>query len=383
MQQSSLAFATPRVGSRDLREGVLVAGKYRIEKLIARGGMGLVFRASQPMISRSVALKVVRPELLSHPDAAEKLLTEACVLSQFQNDHVCRILDAGRLEDGAPYLVLEYLDGTDLRVLLNRERRIEPARAVDWMMDLLEALAESHSLGIVHRDVKPENLVLARTPSGDSVKLLDFGICSAPNVKGADERKFGEDYGIGSPHYMAPEQISSPDASDHRIDIWSVGVVLFELLSGEPPFEGDSAMSICAQVLAREPTSLTQLVPTLPTGLAEIVNRCLSKEPSKRYADVIELATALAPYGTLAAREALPRIRRTLSSTPPAAREDEPIDLTEPTPPSTAGPASRRARSALGDVSAAVMASVLNTRAGAAVQKPLARLLTSNRKESS
>jgi serine/threonine-protein kinase len=376
-QQQQLATLTPRVGARDLREGVLVSGKYRIEKLIARGGMGLVYRASQPMIARRVALKVVRPELLSHPDAADKLINEACVMGQFQNDHVCRILDAGRLEDGAPYLVLEYLDGTDLRVLLNRENRIEPRRAVDWMMGLLEALAEAHALGIVHRDVKPENLVLAQTPSGESVKLLDFGICFARHVPGADERRFSAGNSVGSPHYMAPEQISSPDSSDHRIDIWSVGVVLFELLSGEPPFEGDSAMSICAQVLAREPVALTQLVPSLPAGLAQIVARCLSKEPDQRYADVLELAEALAPYATDGASEALPRIRRTLSYTPPAS-----IDTAKQTQPSS-GPASQRARAAIGEVSAAVMAGVLGTRAGAAVPKPLPHLLTSHGKEPS
>jgi serine/threonine protein kinase len=378
MQQQQLPTITPRVGARDLREGVLVSGKYRIEKLIARGGMGLVYRASQPMIARRVALKVVRPELLSHPDAAEKLINEACVLGQFQNDHVCRILDAGRLEDGAPYLVLEYLDGTDLRVLLNRENRIEPRRAVDWMMDLLEALAEAHALGIVHRDVKPENLVLAQTPSGESVKLLDFGICFARHVPGADERRLSEGNSVGSPHYMAPEQISSPDSSDHRIDIWSVGVVLFELLSGEPPFEGDNAMSICAQVLAREPVALTQLVPSLPAGLAQVVARCLSKEPDQRHADVLELAEALAPYATDGASEALPRIRRTLSYAPPA-----PMDAAKPMTPSGAGPASQRARAAIGEVSAAVMAGVLGTRAGAAVQKPLPHLSTSHGKEPS
>ncbi len=345
--QQQLATITPRIGSRDLREGVLVSGKYRIEKLIARGGMGLVYRASQPMIARRVALKVVRPELLSHPDAADKLINEACVLGQFQNDHVCRILDAGRLEDGAPYLVLEYLDGTDLRVLLNREKRIEPRRAVDWMMGLLEALAEAHALGIVHRDVKPENLVLAQTPSGESVKLLDFGICFAPHVPGADERRVSEDYGVGSPHYMAPEQISSPDSSDHRIDIWSVGVVLFELLSGEAPFEGDSAMSICAQVLAREPVALTQLVPTFA-----------SRPGADRGALHVQ-GTRKALRGRRRTRRGARalRHRRRKRSTPAysshselsasSAREEEEIELTEPTAPSSIGPASRRARSAL------------------------------------
>ena len=379
--QQSLAAGTPRIGARDLREGVLVAGKYRIDQLIARGGMGLVFRAVQPSIARSVALKVVRPELLSHPDASENLLTEARVLGRFQNDHVCRILDAGRLDDGAPYLVLEYVDGTDLRVQLNREKRIEPTRAVGWVMDLLEALAEAHALGIVHRDVKPENLVLGETPNGSCVKLLDFGICSAPHVPGAAQRRFAADYGVGSPHYMAPEQISSPDAGDHRIDIWSVGVVLFELLSGQPPFEGDTAISICAQVLAREPVALTELVPNLPAGLARIVQRCLSKEPDQRYANVEELATALAPYASPAAREALPRIRRTSSSG--ATVLDASHGAGDRPPISTAGPASRRARAALGELSPGAMASVLGSRSGAPGHPSQSRRSASNRKESS
>ena len=302
-------------------EGTLIAGKYRIEKLIARGGMGVLYRAWQPLIARNVAIKIVRPELMTRTDAPARFLREARVLAQLRTEHVCKVLDAGALDDGLPYMVLEYLEGDDLRNVLNATGRFEIPRAVDLVLQVTQALAEAHALGIVHRDVKPENLFLLHDVSGmERIKLLDFGICqTASNAARIRMPQQADDYGLGSPHYMAPEQISAPHAFDPRLDIWSLGVVLYELISGDPPFDGADVTAICAQVLGREPASLREVRADLPRGLEHVVARCLSKSPQDRYADVAELALALAPYGSAAARESSARVGLTLHARPVSA----------------------------------------------------------------
>jgi eukaryotic-like serine/threonine-protein kinase len=375
-------------------EGTLIAGKYRIEKLIARGGMGVLYRAWQPLIARNVAIKIVRPELMTRSDAPARFLREARVLAQLRTDHVCKVLDAGALDDGLPYMVLEYLDGDDLRNVLNAKGRFAVPRAVDLILQVAEALAEAHALGIVHRDVKPENLFLLNDVSGaERIKLLDFGICQTEsNAARLRTPQQADDYGLGSPHYMAPEQISAPHAFDPRIDIWSLAVVLYELISGDPPFDGDDVTAICAQVLGREPASLREVCTDLPQGLEHVVARCLSKSPDGRYADVAELALALAPYGSAAAGESSARVGRTLHlphavPQPPVAPAESvqygpalEVASAPPALPSNVVPISRtrRKRKAVGKrVSAVLVAgAVLGTVAGTqVVDQPMAREL--------
>ena len=319
----------------EVGEGTLIAGKYRIEALIARGGMGVLYRAWQPLIARNVAIKIVRPELMTRSDAPARFLREARVLAQLQTDHVCRVLDAGALDDGLPYMVLEYLEGDDLRNVLNASGRFEVRRAVDLVLQVAEALAEAHAMGIVHRDIKPENLFLSHDASGaESIKLLDFGICQTESNAARARSSQSEEFGLGSPHYMAPEQISAPDAYDPRLDVWSLGVVLYELISGDPPFDGDDITSICAQVLGREPESLRKVRKDIPAGLEHVVARCLAKESSERYADVAELSLALAAYGSAAAASSTLRVCRTLQARPgravPVLPEMETEYITEP-----------------------------------------------------
>jgi serine/threonine-protein kinase len=359
--------------------------------------MGVLYRAWQPLIARNVAIKIVRPELMTRSDAPARFLREARVLAQLRTEHVCRVLDAGALEDGLPYMVLEYLEGDDLRTVLNGAGRFAVPRAVDLILQVAQALAEAHALGIVHRDVKPENLFLLRDVSGaEQLKLLDFGICQTEsNAARLRTPQQADDYGLGSPHYMAPEQISAPHAFDPRIDIWSLGVVLYELISGDPPFDGEDVTAICAQVLGREPASLREICAELPRGLEHVVARCLSKSPEGRYADVAELALALAPYGSAAASEASARVHRTLQLHPiPAAPVTPPVETVEtrdgpalevasaPALPSNVVPISRtrRKRKAVAKhVSAALVAgAVLGTVAGTqVVDQPMARELVS------
>jgi serine/threonine protein kinase len=371
-------------------EGTLIAGKYRIEKLIARGGMGVLYRAWQPLIARNVAIKIVRPELMTRSDAPARFLREARVLAQLRTDHVCKVLDAGALDDGLPYMVLEYLEGDDLRNVLNATGRFAVPRAVDLILQVAEALAEAHALGIVHRDVKPENLFLVHDVSGaERIKLLDFGICQTEsNAARLRTPQQADDYGLGSPHYMAPEQISAPHAFDPRLDIWSLGVVLYELISGDPPFDGDDVTAICAQVLGREPASLREVCADLPAGLEHVVARCLAKSPEGRYADVAELALALAPYGSAAAGETSVRVGRTLHvphAVPEVPVVPEPLQYgpalevaSAPALPSNVVPISRtrRKRKAVAKrVSAALVAgAVIGTVAGVQViDQPVAR----------
>jgi eukaryotic-like serine/threonine-protein kinase len=377
-------------------EGTLIAGKYRIERLIARGGMGVLYRAWQPLIARNVAIKIVRPELMTRSDAPARFLREARVLAQLRNEHVCKVLDAGALDDGLPYMVLEYLEGDDLRNVLNVTGRFAVPRAVDLILQVAQALAEAHALGIVHRDVKPENLFLLRDASGaEQIKLLDFGICQTEsNAARVRAPQQADDYGLGSPHYMAPEQISAPHAFDPRIDIWSLGVVLYELISGDPPFDGEDVTAICAQVLGREPASLRESRADLPDGLEHVVARCLSKSPEGRYENVAELALALAPYGSAAANESSARVGRTLQARPVSAvplrppeesHDGPPLEVASapaPSLPSNVVPISRtrRKRKAVAKrVSAALVAgAVLGTVAGTqVVDEPMTRDLMS------
>jgi serine/threonine-protein kinase len=293
----------------------MIAGKYRIERLVASGGMGLVYRAWQPLLDRRVALKIVRPELLQHDHMEARFLTEARVLAKLETEHVCRVLDGGKLDDGAPYMVLEYLDGADLRTVLNDAGCLEIPRCVDLVLQLLEPLAEMHAMGMVHRDIKPENLFVTRTKGrSECIKLLDFGICGTRSDFEAEAQ--AEEI-LGSPQYMPPEQLATPCVLDERGDIWSVGVVLYELVTGQVPFDGESLPAIYGQILARPTPDLRAIRPEAPAELNRVIQRCLAKQPSDRFANVGELAAALAPLGADHNRVSVERVRNTLKPPSP------------------------------------------------------------------
>lgn len=308
-------------------EGATIGGKYRLDSLIAEGGMGLVYKGWHLVLDHAVAVKVVRPELAHRADAVSRFLNEARAIAQLRGEHVARVLDSGCIKDGPPYMVLEFLDGADLRTVLESSGPLEVQRAIDLILQACEAMAEAHAAGIVHRDIKPENLFLTRQPDGtECIKVLDFGISKRLDVE--SRRSYTQQgQSLGSPHYMAPEQMSAPGQVDARADVWSLGVVLFELISGHVPFDGETVPIVCAQVLCKEPLALSTVRPDVPAELEAAVARCLQKTAANRYGSVGEFAEALAPFASPAGAESLLRIQRLLGV---EVNMEEPIDLVRP-----------------------------------------------------
>ncbi|MEP7119611.1 MAG: protein kinase [Byssovorax sp.] len=294
-----------------LAPGTLIGGKYRVERALGRGGMGVVVLAYDETLGRRVAIKLLRAA--GRGDEA-RFLREARAVARLTSEHVARILEVGALDDGAPFLVMEYASGSDLGRVLHDRGRLPAAIAVDYLLQAGEVLAEAHALGIIHRDLKPSNLFLAARVDGSPlIKVLDFGIAkSMPGVAGnAEETSLtATSATIGSPLYMSPEQLHSARDVDARTDLWSLGAVLHELLTGRPPFEAESAAAVGAKIAAAAPTPLAEGCPDAPGGLAAVVLRCLEKDPDRRFQDLAELAEALAPYATEASRISIDRIVR-------------------------------------------------------------------------
>ncbi len=290
--------------------GQVVAGKYSVDRVIGAGGMGVVVAATHLELNQVVALKFMQPSALANGEASARFLREARAVARLKSEHVGRVLDLGRLDSGAPYIVMEHLDGQDLDRLVATKGPLPVDVATDYLLQALEAVAEAHAVGIVHRDLKPANLFLTHAPGGTPcVKVLDFGVSksfgpeTAASLGRTDARAV-----VGSPLYMAPEQLVSAGTVDPRADIWSLGCTLYQLVSGRTPFEGDSLPRLTANILKSPPRSLRVDRPEIPAGFEEVVGRCLAKEPSQRFRDVADLAEALVPFAPSGAREQVVRI---------------------------------------------------------------------------
>ncbi|HEX6271725.1 MAG TPA: protein kinase [Polyangiaceae bacterium] len=274
------------------KPGHLLAGKYRVDGAIGRGGMGVVAAGHQLSLDRPVAIKFLRQALAG--TARQRFTREAMAIARMQSEHVVRVFDAGE-EDGVPFIVMERLVGNDLAAELGRGP-LRPEVAVSYLREACEAIAEAHSLGIVHRDLKPSNLFIAEGANGRRiVKVLDFGVSkwlgSAPD---GETPLSTADHGlVGTPAYVSPEQLTTPGAVDGRTDLWALGVVLYQCLSGKRPFEVRGIPQLCAAILTAQ---TPELDPNLgvPEALRAIIRRCLRKKPAERYASVDELDAALA-----------------------------------------------------------------------------------------
>jgi serine/threonine-protein kinase len=272
-----------------------VADKYKVEHVLGEGGMGIVVLAKHLELGTRVALKVLRGRGNAGDDA--RFLREAQAVARLESEHVARVLDIARFDDGAPFLVMEYLRGEDLARRLRDHGPIPVADAVGYLLEACEAIAEAHALGIVHRDLKPSNLFSTQRRDGTRlVKVLDFGISKMTRPledAPGDVSLTGATAVIGSASYMSPEQLRNSKSVDARTDIWAIGVVLHELVSAQLPFRADSAAGVGALIATAEPRRLREDLPSAPAGLEAVVLRCLQKDPEARFADLDALVRAL------------------------------------------------------------------------------------------
>src|SRR5580700_7311802 len=275
--------------------GEVLDGKYKIEKLLGEGGMGAVAKATHVLRRAPVALKFMSPAVLSMTGAVERFVNEGVAASQIDSDHVVKIFDVGRMASGAPYLVMEYLEGCDLAQLLEREGPVlATPRAINFTLQILRALQTAHAAGIVHRDMKPSNcFIVTKDGDPDFIKLVDFGISK---VKSADEAPAAHltrtNSALGTPLYMSPEQARSPRDVDHRTDLYSVGAILYEMLAGHTPYSAGSGeyTEILFKIFTTEPESLGHIRPDLPEGLVAVVHRALQRDLDARYPTAVDMA---------------------------------------------------------------------------------------------
>jgi eukaryotic-like serine/threonine-protein kinase len=294
----------------DLAPGHVIGDKYRVERVLGEGGMGYVVAAHHLKLDHRVALKFLKPEALKHPHIVQRFAREARAAAKIRGEHVARVIDVGDLPNGAPFIVMEYLEGEDLAQRLVQRGPLQVDEAVGYLLQACEALAEAHAAGIIHRDLKPPNLFLARTAGRmTKLKVLDFGISKALDESSEGGRNLTSTTMImGTPHYMSPEQLRSSRDVDQRADIWALGVVLFELLTGQTPFDGENATSVITSIVTEEPRPLLELRPDAPPELWLLVLRCLAKQRAERFPGVLDLARALAPFSGDRARDSLARI---------------------------------------------------------------------------
>jgi serine/threonine protein kinase len=288
---------------------MVIAGKYALTHVLGCGGMGLVLAATHLQLERRVAIKFLLPQHLEKPDVVGRFTREARSAAKIQSDHVAHVLDVG-IDDGTPYMVMEYLEGEDLKQLLSRRGPLPVDEVARYVGQACEALTEAHALGIVHRDLKPANLFLAKRPNGRALlKVLDFGISKIMNPATETELTLTS-RAVGSPSYMAPEQLTASRSLDGRADIWALGVVLYELLTRRRPFHGESMPSLVALILKGKYERLDTLRSDLPETLVAAVHRCLEVEPENRFASITELAdvlAAFAPTDSVSAVDGVPR----------------------------------------------------------------------------
>lgn len=266
-----------------------------------------VYAAEHLLLKQRVAVKILLPEAASSDAVVERFSREAQTAARIQSDHVARVIDAGSLANGVPYLVMEYLEGCDLEELLELQKELPIDEVIDYAIQACEALAHAHAIGIVHRDLKPANLFLAcQHGGGNLIKLVDFGISKSTSAK--TQKALTGQHVLGSPVYMPPEQLRNAKTIDGRADLWSLGIVVYELLSSTVPFDADGVGEIFAAILQNEPEPLHVRNPKVPRGLSDVIAKCLKKEVSERWQDAAELARALMPYGSGAWNDLVPRI---------------------------------------------------------------------------
>jgi hypothetical protein len=292
-----------------VQPGQILAGKFEVERVLGAGGMGIVVAARHTQLGQRVALKFLLPVACEVPGAVNRFLREGKAAARITSEHVARVMDTGVLDGGAPYLVMEYLEGSDLGAVVQRRGRVSVDEAIEYVLQACEAIVEAHDLGIVHRDLKPANLFLSKRADGSPlVKVLDFGISKVDS--GSRSQLTSASVLMGSPRYMSPEQMLSAKDVDARTDVWALGVILYELVTGKPVWHADTMQGLCALIASTPAPSLRALRPDAPEILDDVVARCLIKSRDERMSSVADLALALEPIAPEASRTSIDRILR-------------------------------------------------------------------------
>lgn len=282
--------------------GRTVAGRYEILGLLGEGGMGAVYEAEHLHLGRKVAIKRLHPELAKDESAVRRFQREARAAGTIGHDHIVDVLDLGFADDGAPYLAMELLVGESLADRLRRAGRLDPRRAARIAGEMLSALEAVHGRGVIHRDLKPDNIFLCRRGGRrDFVKVLDFGISKVRSVSGADTEGLTRTGAMmGTPHYMSAEQAQGRKDLDHRVDLYAVGVILYECLAGELPFQGGNYHALLQAILSGRQRPLLEVAPNVPPGLAAVIDKAMATDRDERYADAHSMHAALRPFGAVA-----------------------------------------------------------------------------------
>jgi serine/threonine protein kinase len=304
----------------EVKQGELLAGRYRVVRVIGSGGMGVVLEVVPSGGEGRLALKFLRPSVARDPVAAKRFVREAEAARRIESPHVVTIADVGELETGSPYLVMEYLEGDTLDTRLANGRSLPFGEACDLALQVAVGLAAAHATGVIHRDIKPANLYLTHGPQGDEIlKIVDFGVSKILDPDQSDGQNLTRTQtALGSPLFMSPEQMRSARTADARADQWSLGAVLYRMLTGHLAFDGKSLPRICVQVLTGEFEPIATCCPGLPPDLVAAVERCLRVAPAERHADVAGLAAAIAPFAGPSGAERAEICRRLLHEPGPA-----------------------------------------------------------------
>jgi len=315
--------------------GQLLAERYRVEKKLGEGGMGRVYLAVHEGIGKRVAIKCLNADLATHGTVVERFKREARAATSIGHEHIIDVTDMGTLEDGAPFLVMELLDGKELGDVLDEEGPLPIGRAVRILTQACAALDAAHEKGIVHRDLKPENIFLVkRTRTADFVKVLDFGISKfTERAIGAPAALTATGMTMGTPLYMSPEQAQGLKSMDHRTDVYALGVILFQLLTGNAPYEAETFPMLVVQIVAGDVPSTRVRRPDVPEALDAAVMRCLAKDPDDRFASCAELAEALHPFAAMDAAPEVVEPAATMAARP-AVKTPSPTAVTAAATPS-------------------------------------------------
>ncbi len=279
-----------------LETGEIIDNKYQVGKLIGEGAMGAVYEGEHLRISRRVAIKVLHAAAARQPEVRARFEKEAHAVARIKSEHICDVLDVGDLPDGGAYLVMELLDGEDLDGRIKERGKLSSDDAALIAYQLLDGLATMHAAGIVHRDLKPANLFLARTPhGGENVKILDFGV-SKFEPKQGDGSVTATGVVMGTPFYMSPEQARGDKSVDHRSDLYSVGVILYEAVTGRLPFTGSNFQEIFFKIVLETAPGVEEVEPSADPKLAQIIRKAMSREPAERYQSAAELQDAIGAF---------------------------------------------------------------------------------------